>query len=84
MEGLRQRRPRLALTPEEYAQLKANVLDRDAWACRYCGLKMNLHVHHLKRRRDLGSDAADNLSASRFELYCPEREVFSRAAPVLT
>jgi hypothetical protein len=44
-------------------------------------LKMNLHVHHLKRRRDLGSGAADNLSASRFELYCPNERYFHAQRP---
>jgi 5-methylcytosine-specific restriction endonuclease McrA len=61
VERLRQKRPRLALNREEYGQLKTDVLNRDGWKCQCCGSTTNLHVHHLHKRSQLGSDAADNL-----------------------
>jgi 5-methylcytosine-specific restriction endonuclease McrA len=61
MERLRQKWPRLVLNREEYDQLKSEVLNRDGWKCQCCGSKTNLHVHHLKKRSQLGPDAADNL-----------------------
>jgi len=61
VERLRQKRPRLALNREEYGQLKTDVLNRDGWRCQCYGLTMNLQVHHLHKRSQLGSDAADNL-----------------------
>ena len=61
METLRQRRPRLILEPEEYDALKRRVLERDRWRCQCCGSQMNLQVHHLARRGQLGSDVIENL-----------------------
>jgi 5-methylcytosine-specific restriction endonuclease McrA len=63
MERLRQKRPRLVLRPEEYGELKTRVLDRDGWKCQSCGSAMNLEIHHLVRRSQLGSDEFDNLIA---------------------
>jgi 5-methylcytosine-specific restriction endonuclease McrA len=61
MERLRQKRPRLVLKPEEYDELGNRVLDRDGWKCQCCGSSMNLQVHHLVRRSQLGSDVLENL-----------------------
>jgi 5-methylcytosine-specific restriction endonuclease McrA len=61
MEGLRQKRPRLALNPEGYDQLKKEVLARDGWKCQCCGSLISLQVHHLVRRSQLGSDTLENL-----------------------
>ena len=61
MERLRQKRPRLALNREQYGQLKTEVLNRDGWRCQGCGSTMNLQVHHLKKRSQLGWDVPDNL-----------------------
>jgi 5-methylcytosine-specific restriction endonuclease McrA len=61
VEELRQKRPRLALRPEEYHQLRLRVLARDGWKCQCCGCAVNLQVHHLRYRGRLGSDMLDNL-----------------------
>ncbi len=61
MEGLRQKRPRLVLGVKEYKNLKDRVLERDGWKCQCCGSRMNLQIHHLVRRSQLGSDEANNL-----------------------
>ena len=58
---LRQRRPRLKLDPKRYAILRKSVLKRDGWRCQECGAMENLHVHHIKRRSQLGDDATENL-----------------------
>lgn len=58
---LRQRRPRLKLDPKRYAILRNSVLERDGWRCQECGAMENLQVHHIKRRSQLGDDAAGNL-----------------------
>ena len=61
MLHLRQKRPRLKLSSEEYNLLRKKVLDRDGWRCQVCGSSTDLHVHHLVRRSRLGDDAFDNL-----------------------
>lgn len=61
MEGLRQKQPRAALEPKAYDKLKIYVLERDRWKCQGCGSTMNLQVHHLESRAQLGSDVPDNL-----------------------
>jgi 5-methylcytosine-specific restriction endonuclease McrA len=58
---LRRRQPRLKLSPEEYALLRNQVLERDGWRCQDCGAMKNLQVHHIKRRSQLGGDLAHNL-----------------------
>ena len=37
MERLRQKRPRLVLTSDEYDRLRILVLERDGWKCQSCG-----------------------------------------------
>jgi 5-methylcytosine-specific restriction endonuclease McrA len=61
MERLRQKRPRLALSTGDYDDLKGKVLRRDGWRCQVCGITINLEVHHIQPRSDLGSDVVDNL-----------------------
>ena len=61
MEKLRQKRPRLALRPEEYGSLRMRVFQRDGWKCQCCDSSGNLQVHHLQYRGRLGSDVLDNL-----------------------
>ena len=61
MEGLRRRRPRLILQADEYRSLRNQVLERDGWKCQNCGGSMDLQVHHLVSRAQLGPDTADNL-----------------------
>jgi 5-methylcytosine-specific restriction endonuclease McrA len=61
MQQLRQKRPRLKLSVEEYDALRDRVLKRDAWRCQDCGSSKDLHVHHLAKRSRLGDDALDNL-----------------------
>jgi len=61
MRKLRQKRPRLKLSAEEYNLLRQRVLERDGWRCQNCGSSKYLHVHHQTRRSKLGDDALDNL-----------------------
>ena len=61
MERLRQKRPRLVLDWDEYSKLRDQVLKRDGWKCQNCGSSIDLHVHHLVKRSNLGSDALENL-----------------------
>jgi 5-methylcytosine-specific restriction endonuclease McrA len=61
MERLRQKRPRLALSMGDYDDLKGKVLRRDGWRCQVCGVPINLEVHHIRSRSNLGSDVTDNL-----------------------
>ena len=63
MQRLRQRRPRLKLSVEDYNLLCHRVLERDRWRCQICGSSKDLQIHHLKRRSCLGDDALDNLIA---------------------
>jgi 5-methylcytosine-specific restriction endonuclease McrA len=61
MQKLRQKRPRLKLSAEEYSLLRNRVLERDGWRCQNCGSAKDLQVHHLAKRSKLGDDALDNL-----------------------
>jgi len=60
---LRQKQPRLELSPEEYIRLRMRVLERDGWRCQECGSMECLEVHHMKPRSQLGDDMIDNLIA---------------------
>ncbi len=53
----------LRLPAEEYRQLCKRVLDRDGWRCRNraCGMRNNLHVHHIIFRSQGGTDESWNL-----------------------
>jgi 5-methylcytosine-specific restriction endonuclease McrA len=58
---LRQKRPRIKLSPTEYLSLHNQVLERDRWRCQECGSLHNLQVHHLQPRSQLGNDTMTNL-----------------------
>ncbi len=49
------------LAPEAYDQLRLEVLKRDNWRCQWCGERTNLHVHHIRHRSQMGTDAEANL-----------------------
>jgi hypothetical protein len=53
----------LRLEAEEYRALWMSVLERDGWRCRNprCGMRNNLHVHHIIFRSELGPDESWNL-----------------------
>ena len=63
MKPLRQKRPRLRLSPESYHRVHHQVLERDSWHCQWCGRIAELHVHHIRPRSRLGGDAEENLIA---------------------
>jgi RNA-directed DNA polymerase len=58
---LRQKQPRLKLSPEDYVMIRNRVLARDDWRCQDCGVARDLQVHHLKPRSQLGRDVMHNL-----------------------
>ena len=59
--SVRERRPRLRLTPKEYEKLRQEILRRDHWRCQDCGALRNLEVHHIDPRSGLGNDDESNL-----------------------
>ena len=61
MSGLRQRKPRLKLPSREFAALRNQALERDAWRCQFCGSSNDLHVHHQRSRSKGGDDSLENL-----------------------
>ena len=61
MKSIRQRKPRLRINPDSYRKLRIDVLERDGWRCQNCGTSECLQVHHIRSRRALGDDAAENL-----------------------
>lgn len=81
MEGLRQKRPRLALNSEEYRELRAEILNRDGWKCQCCGSAVDLQIHHLVRRSQLGSDEFDNLITLCAECHGRHHNTFRHAQP---
>ena len=44
-----------------YENVKAYVKARDGFRCRSCGSRDHLEVHHIRQRKDGGSDSPDNL-----------------------
>ena len=44
-----------------YENVKAYVKARDGFRCRSCGARDHLEVHHIRQRKDGGSDSPDNL-----------------------
>jgi 5-methylcytosine-specific restriction endonuclease McrA len=36
-------------------------MQRDGWKCRSCGMRGNLHCHHVVYRSHQGEDTAENL-----------------------
>ena len=44
-----------------YENVKAYVKSRDGFRCRSCGSRDHLEVHHIRQRKDGGSDSPDNL-----------------------
>jgi len=49
------------LDPDNYQQLRAQVLERDGWRCQSCGSMTNLEVHHAQFRSHQGEDTERNL-----------------------
>jgi 5-methylcytosine-specific restriction endonuclease McrA len=45
----------------EAAELRRRVLERDRWHCQQCGSLVNLHVHHIVHRSQLGASSTENL-----------------------
>ena len=58
---LHQKQPRIKLGAQDYDMMRERVLRRDSWRCQECGSMKNLHIHHMKRRSQLGGDTMDNL-----------------------
>jgi 5-methylcytosine-specific restriction endonuclease McrA len=56
-----QKRHRIRMSPELYARLHREILERDGWRCQRCGSSKSLDVHHMRRRSALGDDAEANL-----------------------
>jgi 5-methylcytosine-specific restriction endonuclease McrA len=52
---------RVRLDKEAYADLRRWVLARDGSKCQSCGSRIQLEVHHLEKRSQLGSDIEENL-----------------------
>ncbi len=49
------------LDPRSYYELRREILKRDGWRCQQCGARLDLQVHHIKWRSQLGDDANENL-----------------------
>jgi len=58
---IRPKRARLRLDPEQYDNLRNQVLRRDGWRCQSCGTMSNLEIHHREFRSHSGDDSEQNL-----------------------
>jgi ATP-dependent DNA helicase RecQ len=58
---VRPKRARLQLDPDQYDNLRHQVLRRDGWRCQSCGAKSNLEAHHQEFRSHSGDDSEENL-----------------------
>ncbi|HSZ01560.1 MAG TPA: HNH endonuclease [Terriglobales bacterium] len=61
MTGFRAKHAPLRLEPDEYDNLRYQVLYRDGWRCQSCGTRSNLEVHHKEFRSQSGDDSEENL-----------------------
>jgi 5-methylcytosine-specific restriction endonuclease McrA len=57
----RPKRAPLRLAPDQYDNLRNQVLRRDGWRCQSCGSMSNLEVHHQEFRGQSGDDSEANL-----------------------
>lgn len=50
-------------TIKQWSQIRQDVLDRDQHTCQLCGAegKSKLHIHHILKRKNGGTDHYDNL-----------------------
>jgi 5-methylcytosine-specific restriction endonuclease McrA len=48
------------LEGDEFQRWKDAVMARDGWACRRCGRKSNLTVHHIVKRSERRLDTMEN------------------------
>jgi len=58
---VRPKRAPLRLEPDQYENLRYQVLRRDGWRCQACGTMSNLEVHHREFRSRSGDDSEQNL-----------------------
>jgi ATP-dependent DNA helicase RecQ len=58
---VRPKHARLRLDPDQYNNLRHQVLRRDGWRCQSCGAMSNLEVHHKEFRSQSGDDSEPNL-----------------------
>ena len=56
------------LNEGEYLELREQVFQRDSWRCQFCGLMINLEVHHQRFRSHSGPDLSQALSVSTIAL----------------
>jgi len=68
MNGIKGKKTRLRLKPENYQKLHRQILERDSWRCQNCGSMHNLQVHHFQTRSRAGSDHERNLIT--YCVYC--------------
>jgi 5-methylcytosine-specific restriction endonuclease McrA len=61
MNHLPPKRAPLRLEPDQYDDLRNQVLRRDGWRCQSCGTMSNLEVHHQRFRSRSGDDCEENL-----------------------
>ena len=61
MNQIRGKHAPIRLEPENYRQLREQILNRDGWRCQFCGTMSNLEVHHKTFRSLSGEDTEQNL-----------------------
>ena len=61
MNRVQPKQRRLRLDPEQYDQLRKQVLRRDGSRCQSCGTMSNLEVHHKAFRSHSVNDCSQNL-----------------------
>lgn len=59
----RKRAMKAAIENEKWSQIRKGVLERDNYTCQICGKtgSSKLHIHHILKRREGGSEYLDNL-----------------------
>lgn len=71
-EGRRRKISGVARKTRPYGKQKAKV--RDGFACRICGFDLVVHAHHIKHRKDGGTNEISNLIT-----LCPNHHALAHA-----
>jgi 5-methylcytosine-specific restriction endonuclease McrA len=61
VKEINSKKSHVRLDQSSYRALHRRILKRDRWRCQACGSMLQLQVHHMEFRSQLGEDREENL-----------------------